>query len=391
MNKELKKQKVFIQPAFFISACVLAIVGPALFLASLSGALPSISISPQTHATSMLFGFISALITGYLGGKQKSALAYFIITIWVIGRICEIILGEHWLTYCLYLAYGFVIICLIVPKFKNAKKWRNRSIMPLLCLIASFPFALFFLSFNVSIFQFSWLSFISLISCLMFFMAGRYLSPAIHRALSTQGLNSSINVQAKLEGAVIILLFTTFLLSTLQDAGYITGIALIATSSLVIIRLFRWQVYRLKLNHADVWSMVIGYGWLAIGLASLGLSLINQASLITGFHCITIGALGTLSSSIILKTTPSRKNPENKIFYISTTLIALATITRLSAANLGDVMIPVLLFSTLLWAFNFALILKRLIKRLYICRYNDWAFRRLRLLYETSWQARGRR
>lgn len=355
------KKKILIQPLFFISAAALAIISPILFLLSLNGISIGALISPQIHAASLLFGFISALITAYLGGKQNLYLTYFIFSIWLTGRISEIILGEHWLTYCLYLAYGFVIISLIAPKFYNAKKWRNRSMMPLLCLIAIFPLTLFFLSLNISIFQFSWLSFISLISCLMFFMGGRYLSPAIHRALSIQGLNSSINVQAKLEGAVIILLFTTCLLSTLQGMEYITGITLIVTSSLIFIRLFRWQTYRLKLKHADIWSMIIGYAWLAIGLANLGFSLISQASLITGIHSITMGALGTLSSTIILKTTLNRKKTETTIFFISATLISLATITRLSATHLGEVMILTLLFSILLWASNFSLILKRLI------------------------------
>ncbi len=356
------QQKLFLQPLFFISACILAIVGPLLFLFSLTGFISTISISPQTHATSMLFGFISALITGYLGGKQKQNLAYIIFSVWLIGRLSEIFLGEHWLTYCFYLAYGLVIIRVIAPKFKNAKKWRNRSIMPLLWLIASFPLVLLFLSFNVNVFHFSWLSFISLIASLMFFMGGRYLSPAIHRALSIQGNNTSIKVQAKLEGAVIILLFSTFFLSLWRELEYLSGILLMAISALIIIRLFRWQIYHLKRYHADVWSMVIGYSWLALGLASLGFSIMTHTSLIYGVHSITIGALGSLSSSIILKTTVNRNTPENKIYYISTILIALATIARLSAANLGELMMPALLFSALLWAFNFTFILKRLVK-----------------------------
>jgi uncharacterized protein involved in response to NO len=359
------KKKILVQPLFFISASALAIISPILFLLSFNGLAVGTPISSQTHAASLLFGFVGALITGYLGGKLQTYITYLIFFIWLTGRLAELYVGPHWLTYILYFCYGIVIIFLIVPKFKSAKKWRNRSLAPLLTLIALFPLALFTDPIDSSLFHFSWVTFISLISCLMFFMGGRYLAPAIQRAFQMQGVRSAIKVQVKLEATLIVLLFFASISSTLHVGQYLTGILLIICSCLLFARLVRWKVYHLSKGHADIWGMVTGYTWLAIGLAIIGLELLFNMPLFIGIHCITLGALGSLSSAIILKTTQSKQTLRSAPFYLSIALISVATIFRIAAYSLGEAVMFALAFSAILWAVNYSLILVSLLKRHY--------------------------
>lgn len=141
------------QQVLFPIAAVFAAVAPWLLLVSLSGKFGLI-VDVPTHARGMLFGFVGALMAGYLVGKQR----------------------------------------------------RNRLIAPLLVLISCFPLIYWLQSafeFPVTV---SFYGLILQIALLMFFMGGRSITPVLARAVAEHGQKLRHRVQPRLEGSVMVLM-----------------------------------------------------------------------------------------------------------------------------------------------------------------------------------------
>lgn len=82
-----------------------------------------------------------------------------------------------------------------------------------------------------------------------------------------------------------------------------SGMLLILCGVLAGIRLFRWQLWHC-LARPDLICLGLGYGWLALGLILLGWAKLDGGShFSTAVHAITVGALGTLATNVIVRVT----------------------------------------------------------------------------------------
>lgn len=118
----------------------------------------------------------------------------------------------------------------------------------------------------------------------------------------------------------------------------------------IAIRLIRWKMWRCG-DRADLIGLAIGYGWLAIGTFALGFALFLEMATYVLLHFITVGALGTLSASVILKSRlhQFKHLPQPKIMIVNILgLLFLATLFRVLAGAIVDSS-PGLTGPNLLW------------------------------------------
>src|SRR5690554_8152055 len=80
----------------------------------------------------------------------------------------------------------------------------------------------------------------------------------------------------------------------------LAGLLLLAASLLIIVRVARRKLWHCT-DRPDLLVLAIGYLWLAAGAAVTGVHLVAGHALLPALHVIAVGALGTLSCSVMLR------------------------------------------------------------------------------------------
>jgi uncharacterized protein involved in response to NO len=198
---------------------------------------------------------------------------------------------------------------------------------------------------------------------LMTFMGGRVIAPAVAGTLEKKGIPLEARVQPRIEGMLIVILGCAVFLMAFPAADPITGSLLLATSALITLRTLRWKLW-LCPERPDLLVLAVGYIWLAIGALAIGLALLKGTTLAPALHVITIGGLGILSTSVMLRLAwqrSHRKPPAAREVFPIAALLSGAAISRFMAGEspFGE---PVLLWlSASLWALAYAWVTVRLL------------------------------
>lgn len=295
------------------------------------------------HAHEMLFGFALAVVAGYvLGPRPKKTLA-IMIAIWFTARITALLWPMSVMAALFNTAFIMHIVYLVAPTYlRTAKKWRNKSVPFILSglMLSVVMFHAFLLSKLPGLSYPVLLEAVLLLSALMYFMGGRMIAPAMAGHLQQKGIRLVDRVQPRIEGGVLILLALALLLQPVPFfwARITTGLLLLACAALGIVRTLRWRIWYCW-NRADLVALLLGYSWLMVGWLLVGLALCFGWRLTPMLHAITVGALGTLTLSVMLRSRMHRclKDP-NEIpwFYAVVPLISVAALLRIFESGLAS-------------------------------------------------------
>lgn len=368
-NKRMPKPHSFW--LFFPAASLLAVITvPLSVWAVWSGTGWPAGLLGAGHGHELIFGFALALVAGYTLGPQPGTVLYPLFGLWLAARLSWILLPHSLLAQLLGPAFALALAWHVVPRFSAAKKWRNKMVGPLIlviCLLA----VVFWLSTALGLPQTPWLpgpfklmhSAIIGLLLLMTFMGGRVIAPAVAGTLEKKGIPLEARVQPRIEGMLIVILGCAVFLMAFPAANPITSSLLLATSALITLRTLRWKLW-LCPERPDLLVLAVGYIWLAIGALATGLALLNGTTPAPALHVITIGALGILSTSVMLRLAwqrSHRKPPAAREVFPIAALLSGAAISRFTAGEspFGE---PVLLWlSASLWALAYAWVTVRLL------------------------------
>lgn len=333
--------KVSAQNLFFPAACIHAAITALLtVLAYQFGSEWLLAFVGLGHAHEMLFGFALALIAGYTLGQIETRWLWTLFALWLFARV------GYWLDPAGVIGqwsspmFALALAWKIVPRFFAAKKWRNRMISPLLMAICSVPLTWLLLR------EMGWpvgptklsVAMILLLVMLMAFIGGRIIAPAVAGEMQKHGITQQARVQPQLEALILLLLPAGAISALIPGASQVAGVLSMTVAVVIAIRLIRWQMWRCG-DRADLIGLAIGYGWLAIGTFALGFALFLEMATYVLLHFITVGALGTLSASVILKSRlhQFKHLPQPKIMIINILgLLFLATLFRVLAGAIVD-------------------------------------------------------
>lgn len=317
------------RPFFPAASLYAAIVIPLSVYVMKSGGMWPPGLAGFGHAHEMLFGFALALVAGYTLGPMEKPSLFILLTLWLTARLASLILPAGLPAGLLDAVFALALAKLIVPRFLAAKKWRNRIVSPLLLGLCALPIAYSIATGRHVLF----LQSVLLFSLLMAFMGGRIIAPAVAGESERHGLALDSRVQPRLEAALIVMItiaaLTLLFPNGQAPAGLVTGIAGLVAAS----RLYRWRLWRCR-RRPDLIALGAGYGWLALGLALFGGGLFLNVFVTTALHVITVGALGTLSTGVMLRLHAqhtSRRPPPAPLVSVTAALIALATLSRVAA------------------------------------------------------------
>lgn len=315
-------------------------------VAGQSGWLPAPPglLSGWGHGHEMLFGFALAVVAGYLLGPQPKRHTLLLGAVWLAARITFLGWPQSVVAGLLNAAFVGALAWEVVPVFlKTAKKWRNKSVAVIVIGLVSSVVAFHAALLDGLHFVFArnmLLEAILLLTALMFFMGGRILAPAIAGHMQSKKLRLDARVQPNIEAAVLLLIAAALCINLLPYAGKdpVLGLLLAASAVLTLIRMLRWQPWQCR-ERLDLLLLLVGYGWLVAGWLLIGWSLLGRAmALSVALHAITVGALGTLSVSVMLRTRMIRalKGPNvQPLVYALVIPVSVAALLRLFVTGLS--------------------------------------------------------
>ncbi|MGC8120730.1 NnrS family protein [Marinobacter sp. VGCF2001] len=342
-----------------------ALVVPLSILAVLSGAGWPPGLIGAGHGHELIFGFALALVAGYTLGPQPWRILAPLLILWAGARFSWLLAPDTLVAQLLSPAFALLLAWHVVPRFQAAKKWRNKIAGPLilvLCLMAliySLTTAGLPLPAPRRLLQTTILGLL----LLMTFMGGRIIAPAVAGTLEKRGIPLSARVQPRIEGTLLLLLSIAVVLMLFRATEPLAGLLLTAASVLVGIRVVRWKLWHCA-NRPDLLVLALGYLWLAGGSALTGVHLLTGQPILPALHLIVVGALGTLSCSVMLRLAWQRARrtfpPAWQVVVIAI-LIAGASISRYLAGNMPFTQPALLWFSASCWALTFACVTGQLL------------------------------
>ena len=309
-----RESKVYAHQWFFPAAAIYAALMIPLAMLARHGFGPAALAASTGHAFEMLFGFALALIAGYLLGPMPIRYLAWLMASWLLARVVGLVASPGWLMLVSNALFVIPFAWRLLPRLWVAKKWRNRTLAPLLGLICSIALAtvLVGLFHHYDLYRHLLDESVTLFALLMAFMGGRILAPAVAGEFSRQGRNLEARVQPLIESGLIISIIAAFVLAPI--AAQLSGVLLIASGILVGIRLLRWQLWR----------------WVKLG---------TGMQFTTSVHAITVGALGTLSLNVMVRVTllQAKRYPSSmQQIVIMTALMSIAAIIRIGADYSGQ-------------------------------------------------------
>lgn len=324
--------------------------------------------TPAAHGHEMLFGYAFAVVAGYLLGPQPLRITLPLLGLWVFARLGFLVWPGSWLAIGAAGLFASGVAAMVIPRFGQAKKWRNRTVA---LVVAGFALLAMLVSVAFGTEPARDVLLVSLValSVLLFFMGGRILAPAVAGHLNRLGRPLAARVQPRLEAGGLSGLVGAVALLLMPDnrAEMAAGVMLMVVGVLTAVRLARWRLTRCR-DRNDLLMLALGYLWLAVGLLLLGVALVLNHSVQAALHALAVGAVGSLTVVVMGRTRLLfRFRDANAMpsVHLAGLLMSAATVSRLVYAlpSLSDGAV-MLSLSAICWSASLMILLVVLVRSL---------------------------
>jgi len=352
---------------FFLFAGIQAALMLPLWLAVYSGLSLGLPFSPVIwHGHEMVFGFAAAAVGGFLltavpnwtnthhvSGKPLMVL----FAAWLAGRIAFLAAGvlPPLLVAALDLAYLPLLAVLLAKPLIKAGKWRNIAFLPILAL---------FLIANAQVH--AGIAFgagdamrgvylgIMLLLVMIAIVGGRIVPSFTQNWLRMQGRPVEVTPLAWVEkGGAVGSVVLGGVLAALAPGSLAAGAVLLLAAAIHLLRLARWHGLA-TLSNPILSVLHLGYLWLVIGLALLGLaSFIDALPVSASVHALTAGCIGTMILGVMSRAAlghSGRPLEVSKAVVGAYWLVSAGTVLRVVAPLLPDAQMGLTHAGGTLWA-----------------------------------------
>jgi uncharacterized protein involved in response to NO len=335
---------------FFFGGTLWGLVAIVLWLCALGGqiSLPTAFDPLGWHRHEMLFGFVGAIVSGFLltaipnwtgrlpiAGKPLAAL----VGLWFIARLAVLFSGSIGLLAAAIIDSGyFIVLAMLAAREVLESKNRNLPIVGMVLLFGLADAADYASASGVIGADVGWQLAIALVVILISLIGGRITPSFTRNWLTKRGITQGLPTQPGRFDLFVIGATAVALLFWLSaPAGVIAGGLLVAAALLQFVRLARWRGFR---TAADPLVLIlhVGYLWVPVGLFLLGLSIAGaDLPLSAAIHALTAGAMTTMILAVMTRASLGHTGRELKASPATVLLYLLVTagaVIRV-AASLG--------------------------------------------------------
>ena len=299
------------RPFFFLAALHAGLAVPLWLGIYVSGDIPPGPFSGlQWHAHEMLFGYLAAVLTGFIltavpnwtGRLPLSGLPLLaLVVLWLAGRAACAFIADPLVAATIDLLFPAALAFAVWREVVAGRNWRN---MPVAGMVSLFGLANALhhaeamdlvaegLALRVAL---------AVAAAMIALIGGRIVPSFTRNWLVRQG---DMRLPARFGLVDRLALGATALATALWVAApdtTMSGALLSAAGVLLVARLARWQGHR-TVGEPILAILHLGYGWLALALVMLGLSALTDAVLASAaVHALTAGAVGTMTLAVMTR------------------------------------------------------------------------------------------
>jgi len=336
---------------FYSLAALFAVIAVAMWLVSFTG-MAQFGGQLQGvlwHSHEMVFGFIPAVIAGFLFTAVRNWTGLPTPTGWTLGVIALV-----WLVARVLLVSGpvgpgvvldvlflpIVAISVAIPIFRSANK-RNYKVVAIVAAMAVLHFV-YHLALGGEIpawlLRGSLFAVIDITAILFAVVGGRVIPAFTGNAVPGSNPVHKHWVEVTAFGSLLLLAAVTLVSGGLVlPAGLPISLAFIAAASHAV-RLALWKP-GVTLRNPLLWMMPVAYSWLPVALLLRGLAGLGIALPGSWIHALTAGALTSLMVAMMMRSTlghTGRKLEASRSDVVVFLLLQLAVVFRILAGVVGD-------------------------------------------------------
>jgi uncharacterized protein involved in response to NO len=356
---------------FFLAAGIWSAAALALWIAMLTmGIRPPSRFDPLSwHIHEMLFGFVMAAIAGFIltaipnwtkrlpvRGLPLATL----VSLWLLGRIVCLVsaLIPAWIAAAADMSFPVILVAVAAREIVAGRNWRNLSlIVPISMLGLANLLMHLEASGSVVPTGLGWRLGVAVAIVLISVVAGRIIPSFTRNWLVKQGSARLPTPHDWLDRGALGFLHTGLFGWAILPEFHPFGALLFLGAALNSCRLLRW---RGATTFAEPLLVIlhVGYAWLAVGAALLGLSTFGVVPQSAAIHALTAGAIGTMTLAVMTRATRGHTGRTLSADGVTTSIffcITLAAVLRVSASLFNIWTMPLLMASASLWVASFGL------------------------------------
>ena len=333
---------------FFLGAALFAGLAVPAWIVMLAGGGGSTALAAprEWHVHEMLFGFLPAVITGFVltavpnwtdRPAIKGRLLIGLFCLWAAGRV---VLALPWFTPgvsgLIDAAYLLALSGVIWREIAAGKSWNHAPIAVLLSLYALANISFHLLAASGMATDLAERMALGLDMTLLAFIGGRVIPNFTREYLSRAGNAQQPASFSRFDLLALGLVGFAALIWNVQPMAVVTGWLLVAAGAINLVRLVRWYGW-LTWREPLVFVLHVGYGWLTLsmfllGCAILGIGLPKEDAV----HALTTGAVGVMTLGIMTRASlghtgrPKQAGPATICIYGLVTLGAILRVFGLS-------------------------------------------------------------
>jgi uncharacterized protein involved in response to NO len=299
---------------FFFGGASWALIALTLWICSLTGeiTLPTALHPLAWHRHEMLFGFVGAVIGGFLLTAVPNWTGRLPIAGWPLGGLfalwsaarLALLFSAHiglWPAGILDVGF-FLVLGLVAAREVLVANNRNLPVVGMI-LLFGLADALDYLCTGGTIPSpdLGWQLAIAIVVLLISLIGGRIIPSFTRNWMAKRGLKTGLPTQPGRFDLFVIAATAVALLAWLSGpAETPIGIVLLAAAALQGARWLRWRGYR-TFRDPLVLVLHVGYAWVPVGLALLGLSLSGVVPRSAAIHALTAGAMATMILAVMTR------------------------------------------------------------------------------------------
>ncbi len=302
---------------FFLLAGLWAALAMTIWIAMFAGAgqLPTRFDPVSWHAHEMLFGYLGAVMAGFLLTAVPNWTGRMPIigwplagltAVWLCGRIAIAISAilPPWLVAVVDLAFPAVLAIVIAREILAGKNWRNLIVLALLLLfmIANGLFHALAVAGAYAAGSVGFRMGLAVAVMLLSLIGGRIVPSFTRNWLVKQGLVAKPAAVGRLDKLTLIATLVCLSLWTVLPENIVTAYLSLAAGILHLVRLARWSGWR-ALPEPLLWILHVGYFFVPLGFVAIGLSALDLevSPPVGALHIWMAGAIGVMTLAVMTR------------------------------------------------------------------------------------------
>jgi uncharacterized protein involved in response to NO len=263
------------------------------------------------HAHEMLFGYLSAVIAGFIltaipnwtGRLPLSGMPLaLLVGLWLAGRAACLASPDPWLAMAVDLAFPATLAFAIWREVLAGKNWKNAPVAVMITLFGVANAADHLASAGMLDHDLGQRLALAVAGMLIALIGGRIVPSFTRNWLVKEGYAALPAPFGQPDKAALAATAGAMLGWVVMPDNTLVAAFMFAAGALIAVRLFRWRGLS-TVREPILLVLHVGYGWLAVSLALLGLAIMLPDAVphSSALHALTAGAVGTMTLAVMTR------------------------------------------------------------------------------------------